>query len=272
MLSHADATCYTPPDSRCKLHGRTLAIGPQHLYLPHVTEDTDRPPLSATLRLREADVAALLLRPDDARWLYVLAHGAGAGMSHHFMEDIAVRLSAAGIATLRYEYPYMTAGSRRPDPAPKNEAVTRAVCEYAAAEYPDLRLCAGGKSMGGRMTSRAQAAAPMPRVERLIFLGFPLHPPGKPSTQRADHLSDVHIPMLFLQGTRDTLADLALMKDVCADLGDRAELHIEDGADHSFAVLKRSGRTNEEVLDALVRTTAEFLSRGDAEEHGKPRS
>ncbi|CAN5762807.1 alpha/beta hydrolase [soil metagenome] len=213
----------------------------------------------------DGEVAGLLERPDDAGWLYVLAHGAGAGMRHRFMEAIAERLAAADIATLRYEYPYMTAGSRRPDPAPKNEAVTREVCGYAAAEYPDLRLCAGGKSMGGRVTSRAQAAEPLPRVERLIFLGFPLHPPGKLSTQRAEHLSDVHIPMLFLQGTRDTLADLTLMKDVCADLGERAELHIEEGADHSFAVLKRSGRTNEEVLDSLVRKTAEFLSRGAAE-------
>lgn len=208
-----------------------------------------------------ADVAALLMRPDDARWLYVLAHGAGAGMRHHFMNAIAERLAAIGIATLRYEYPYMTAGSRRPDPAPKNEAVTRAVCEYAAAEYPKLRLCAGGKSMGGRMTSRAQADSAMPRVERLVFLGFPLHPAGKPSTQRADHLRDVAIPMLFLQGTRDALAELNLITGVCADLGDRAELHIEEGADHSFAVLKRSGRTNDEVLDSMTRRVATFLIR-----------
>lgn len=213
----------------------------------------------------DGEVAGLLERADGGSWLYVLAHGAGAGMRHHFMAAVAERFAAAGIATLRYEYPYMTAGSRRPDPAAKNEAVTRAVCEYAASEYEDLRLCAGGKSMGGRMTSRAQAGKPLPRVERLIFLGFPLHPPGKPSTQRAEHLTNVHIPMLFLQGTRDTLADLTLMKGVCTDLGDRAELHIEDGADHSFAVLKRSGRTDEEVLDSLVARAAAFLSRGAAE-------
>jgi uncharacterized protein len=198
------------------------------------------------------DVVAVLHRPRAATWLYVLAHGAGAGMRHRFMEDIAARLHARDVATLRYEYPYMTAGAKRPDPAAKNEAVTRALCEYAAREFPELRLCAGGKSMGGRMTSQAQAAAPLPRVEALVFLGFPLHAPGKPSTKRAAHLADVGIPMLFLQGTRDTLADLQLMTEVTDGLGPRAHLHVVDGADHGFAVLKRSGRTNEQAFDELA--------------------
>jgi uncharacterized protein len=205
------------------------------------------------------DVVAILQQPDDAEWLYVLAHGAGAGMRHRFMESVARRLFERGIATLRYEYPYITAGSKRPDPAPKNEAVTRAVCEYAAAEYSGLRLFAGGKSMGGRMTSQAQAAAPLPRVEKLVFLGFPLHAPGRPGLKRAEHLQDVHVPMLFLQGTRDTLADLELIRTVADDLGDVATLHIVDGADHGFAVLKRSGRTDAEALDELADAIADWL-------------
>jgi uncharacterized protein len=206
-------------------------------------------------------VDALLLHPDGARWLYVLAHGAGAGMRHRFMEDIAQRFASRGVATLRYEYPYVTAGRRRPDPAPKNEAVTRAVCEYAAREFAGLRLCAGGKSMGGRMTSQAQATAPLPRVEALVFLGFPLHRPGAASTDRAAHLAGVGLPMLFLQGTRDTLADLDLMRGVCDGLGPRATLHVVDGADHGFHVLKRSGRTDDDVLSELADTVTAWLPR-----------
>lgn len=204
-------------------------------------------------------VSALLERPHGAEWLYVLAHGAGAGMRHRYMEDVAARLADAGIATLRYEYPYITRGSRRPDPAAKNEAVTRAVVEYAAISVPDLRLCAGGKSMGGRMTSQAQAKNPLPRVEALVFLGFPLHPPMKPAITRAEHLDDVRIPMLFVQGTRDSLADLDLMRGVCDRLGPRATLHVEEAADHSFAVLRRSGRTDAEVMASSVAAVAAFL-------------
>jgi uncharacterized protein len=198
------------------------------------------------------EVEALLLVPDGAEWLYVPGHGAGAGMRHRFMADLATRLAERGVATLRYEYPYMTAGSKRPDPAPRLEAVTRGVVAFAAEQWPELRIAAGGKSMGGRMTSRAQAAAPLPRVEGLAFTGFPLHPAGAPGTDRADHLRDVHVPMLFLQGTRDTLADLDLMRSVCAGLGDRATLHVIEGADHGFAVLKRSGRTGDEVMGEIV--------------------
>ncbi|HEX6307181.1 MAG TPA: alpha/beta family hydrolase [Longimicrobiales bacterium] len=201
----------------------------------------------------------LLIMPDGAQWLYVFAHGAGAGMRHSFMEAAARALGERGIATLRYEFPYMAAGAGRPDPAPRLEAHTRRVVEHAAGAYPELRLVAGGKSMGGRMTSRAQAAAPMPRVEALIFFGFPLHPPKKPSAERADHLRDVRTPMLFLQGTRDDLADLTLLRSVAEPLGPLATLHVVDGADHSFAVLKRSGRTNNDVLAELGDTVSAWL-------------
>ncbi|HEX6133590.1 MAG TPA: alpha/beta family hydrolase [Longimicrobiales bacterium] len=203
---------------------------------------------------------SLLIMPEQARWLYVFAHGAGAGMRHSFMEAAALALAARDIATLRHEFPYMARGSRRPDPAPKLEAHTRRVVEFAAAAYPKLRIAAGGKSMGGRMTSRAQSAAPLPRVEALVFFGFPLHPPGKPSVDRADHLRAVRVPMLFLQGTRDDLADLDLLRSVTDPLGALATLHVVDGADHSFGVLKRSGRTNDEVLDELGDVVAGWLT------------
>jgi uncharacterized protein len=205
------------------------------------------------------DVAALLERPPAAEWLLVLAHGAGAGMRHRFMNDVAARLHDRAVATLRYEYPYVTAGRRRPDPAPVLESVTRQVVQHAADSYPDLRLAAGGKSMGGRMTSRAQAAEPLARVEALCFLGFPLHAAGRASTERADHLSAVRVPMLFLQGTRDALADVELMRGVTDGLAQLATLHIAEGADHGFAVLKRSGRTNDEVLDELADTLVLWL-------------
>jgi predicted alpha/beta-hydrolase family hydrolase len=209
----------------------------------------------------QGDVAALVHVPAGAQWLYVLAHGAGAGMRHRFMGAVAKRLAERSIATLRYEYRYMTAGSKRPEPAPRLEACTRAVADHAARELAGLRLLAGGKSMGGRITSQAQAAAPLARVERLVFLGFPLHGMGKqPNTARAAHLADVHIPMLILHGTRDTLADLTLMRGVCDGLGERAALHVVEGADHSFGVPKRSGRTNEQALDEIADAIAARLS------------
>jgi predicted alpha/beta-hydrolase family hydrolase len=207
------------------------------------------------------DIRALLSMPDDAQWLYVFAHGAGAGMKHTFMEAAATALNERGIATLRYEYAYMSAGSRRPDRAPVLETTTRDVVTFAAEAWPGLRIAAGGKSMGGRMTSRAQSAGPLPRVEALVFFGFPLHPPKKPSIERAEHLAGVGVPMLFLQGTRDDLADLELMRGVIRDLGPRATLHVVEAADHGFGVLKRSGRTNEEVLGELGAAAASFLAR-----------
>jgi uncharacterized protein len=203
-------------------------------------------------------VPGILLRPPDAWLLYVLAHGAGAGMRHRFMDAIAEALAGRGIATLRYQFPYMEAGPRRPDPPPVLQATVRAAVTAAARLAPDLPLVAGGKSLGGRMTSGAQAREPLAGVHGLVFLGFPLHPPKQPDVSRAEHLGGVHIPMLFLQGTRDDLADLALVIGVCHDLGSQATLRVVDGANHAFEVLKRSGRTNEEVREELVRTIEEW--------------
>jgi uncharacterized protein len=216
-----------------------------------------------TIETSQGDVQALLQRPAQAEWLYVLAHGAGAGMRHSFMQSTADRLERAGVATLRYEYPYVTAGSGRPSPSAKLEATTRDLVAHAARTFPDLRIVAGGKSMGGRMTSRAQAEAPLERTEGLIFIGFPLHNDKQPDTKRAEHLAAVDIPMLFLQGTRDTLADLDLITGVTAKLP-KATLHIVDGADHGFAVLKRSGRTNDQAHDELITTITAWLNAVDA--------
>jgi hypothetical protein len=203
-------------------------------------------------------VPGILLRPPDAWLLYVLAHGAGAGMRHRFMEAIAEALATRGIATLRYEFPYIAGGARRPDPPTVLQATVRAAVVEAARLVPDLPIVAGGKSLGGRMTSGAQAREPLAGVHALVFLGFPLHPPKQPGVSRAEHLAGVPIPMLFLQGTRDELADLELLTGVCRDLGPRATLHVVDGANHAFEVLKRSGRTNEEVREELVRTIEEW--------------
>jgi len=193
-------------------------------------------------------VSALLIRPQQARACYVFAHGAGAGMAHSSMETIAAGLGERGIATLRYQFAYMEKGSKRPDaPAVAHAAVRAAVAE-AGRCCPSLPLIAGGKSFGGRMTSQAQALSPLPGVGGLAFLGFPLHPAGEPSSERAKHLAGVKIPMLFLQGTRDALAELSLLEPVVKDLGSRGRLHLLDGADHSFHVLKSSGRNDREVL------------------------
>lgn len=197
------------------------------------------------------EVSGLLVRPDAARWLYVLGHGAGAGMRHPFMEAMAQILAAHGVATFRYQFPYMERDRRRPDPRATLLATVRAAILSAAGTVPGLPLVAGGKSMGGRMTSLALSESPMVEVAGLVFLGFPLHQPGKPSADRGGHLADVNVSMLFLQGTRDTLADLTLLEPVCRSLGARATLHIVEGADHSFHVLKRSGRRDDEVLEEL---------------------
>jgi predicted alpha/beta-hydrolase family hydrolase len=201
-------------------------------------------------------VSALLLRPASARLLYVFGHGAGAGMAHRFMADASARLAAHGIASLRYQFPYMEAGSRRPDARSTLLATVRAAVATAAEAAPDLALLAGGKSMGGRMTSLAAAEAPLPGVRGLVFFCFPLHPAGRPGTERAGHLGQVRLPMLFLQGDRDKLAELDLLRPVCTGLGERATLHVVPGADHGFHVLKRSGRTDDEVLDELAATVA----------------
>jgi uncharacterized protein len=202
------------------------------------------------------EVSTLLLRPARPRALYVLAHGAGAGMRHGYMESIAQRLAGRGVGTLRYQFPYTERGSRRIDPEPVLLATVRAAVAAGREAAGGLPLLAGGKSMGGRMTSRAAAAAPLEGVAGLVFLGFPLHPAGQPAVSRADHLAKVTIPMLFLQGTRDTLADLALLRPVVDRLGARATLHVVEHADHMFHVLKRSGRTDEQVLDELAGAVA----------------
>jgi predicted alpha/beta-hydrolase family hydrolase len=210
--------------------------------------------MTASAEVRVGDVTGLLLRPSNARLLYVLAHGAGAGMRHPFLESIAQRLAQRSIATLRYQFPYMEQRLRRPDPPAVAAATVRAAVIEAAGVAPGLPLVAGGKSFGGRMTSTAQAEDPLPGVRGLALLGFPLHPPGRPADKRAEHLAQVRIPMLFLQGDRDEFADLKLLKPVVKQLGERATLHLVEGGDHSFHVLKRSGRTDAEVMAELVET------------------
>jgi hypothetical protein len=203
------------------------------------------------------EVSGILVRPDDARLLYVLAHGAGAGMRHPFLEAIAMRLAERGIATLRYQFPYTEQGGRRPDPQPVLLATVRAAIDAAARAEPGLPRVVGGKSMGGRMTTLAAAESPL-AVRGIALLGFPLHPAGAAAIARGAHLDRVPHPMLFLQGTRDALATPALIRDVCERLGTRARLEMIDGADHSFHVLKRSGTTDAQVLDRLADTVRDW--------------
>jgi uncharacterized protein len=209
-------------------------------------------------------VSALLIRPTEARACFVFAHGAGAGMTHPFMETVAVGLSERGVASLRYQFPYMEKASRRPDPPAIAHAAVRAAVAEAGRCCAGLILIAGGKSFGGRMTSQAQAAAPLAGVRGLAFLGFPLHPAGEPSDDRAKHLSDVHIPMLFVQGTRDNLAEAGLLAPVVANLGPSAALHAIEGADHSFHVLARSGRNDREVIREMLDTLAAWIGTIEA--------
>jgi predicted alpha/beta-hydrolase family hydrolase len=218
-----------------------------------VTEATD-----LRLHINDAigDVSAFLLRPPQAWLLYVLAHGAGAGMRHPFLEGVSAALAARGIATFRYQFAYLEAGRSRPDIPAVLETTVRAAVARAGEIVPELPIIAGGKSLGGRMTSSAAAAEPLEGVRGLAFLGFPLHPPGQPGTRRADHLKRIDVPMLFLQGTRDAFARIDLITEVCQSLKPRATLHVVKEADHSFGVLKRSGRTAEEVLEELAGTIA----------------
>ena len=181
-------------------------------------------------------------------------------MRHPFLAALSVRLASFGVATFRYQFPYMQAGGHRPDPPDVLVATVRAAVKEAARVMPGLPLIAGGKSFGGRMTSTAAAAAPLPGVRGIAFIGFPLHPPKQPGTQRADHLAQVTVPMLFLQGTRDEFAELPLLEPVVRSLGARATLHLVDGADHSFAVLKRSGRSGPDVLDELANALSRWAT------------
>lgn len=216
--------------------------------------------LAITLGDGMGQVSGLLTRPENARALYVLAHGAGAGMRHPFLERMARGLGDHAIATLRYQFPFMERRARRPDPPTVAERTVRAAVTEAAGAAPGLPLVAGGKSFGGRMTSAAQANEALPGVRGLVFVGFPLHPPGRPGTARAEHLFRIEVPMLFLQGTRDEFAELELLRPVIKRLGERATLALVEGGDHSFRVPKRSGRTDAAVFDELVGTIAAWVS------------
>ena len=211
---------------------------------------------SLRIPLGQESVSALLIRPDDAKAVYVFAHGAGAGMTHKAMQSNAEGLAERGIATLRFQFPYMEKGSKRPDPPRIAHAAVRAAVAEAARVAPDLPLFAGGRSFGGRMTSQAQAEEALPGVLGLAFIGFPLHPAGKPGTERAEHLDRVQVPMLFVSGARDALAELNLLEPVVSGLGRRATLHLIADADHSLKVPAKSGRTaaeaEGEALDVIA--------------------
>jgi hypothetical protein len=208
----------------------------------------------------ETEVSGLLTSPASPVVAYVFGHGAGAGMAHHFMADAAAGLAAQGVATLRYNFPYMEKGSRRPDLPKVAQAAVRAAVAEAARRLPGVPLFAGGKSFGGRMSSQAQAAQALPGVKGLVFFGFPLHPAGEPSIERAKHLAMVELPMLFLQGTRDELADLDLIRSVTGRLGEKATLKTFEDADHSFHVRAKSGWNDAQVMAALVDTAAGWMA------------
>ena len=214
-----------------------------------------------TVNVGATRVSGLLLCPSEARACYVLAHGAGAGMTHPFLEAIAGALAERQIATLRFQFPYMELGAKRPDPPKLAQAAVRAAVAAAGKHLADLPLIAGGKSFGGRMTSQAQASGPLSGVRGLAFLGFPLHPAKQPSSSRADHLDQVHVPMLFLQGTRDALANIDLIKELMALLGSRATLHAINEADHSFRLPARAGRKASEVTYELADKIADWTGR-----------
>jgi uncharacterized protein len=213
-----------------------------------------------TIRVDAAHVVSgLMQRPERAFACYVFAHGAGAGMTHRFMAAVADGLAERGIATLRFQFPYMESGSKRPDRPALAHATIRAAVAVAARLAPGLPLWAGGKSFGARMTSQAQAEAPLPAVRGLVFLGFPLHPANKPSDERATHLADVQVPMLFVQGTRDALADMRLLVPMVDALAPRATLTLLEHAGHSFHVPVRSGTTDGQVLDAALDTMVAWI-------------
>ena len=218
-------------------------------------------PRNVSIPLGDEKLFGLLLRPAGARALYLFAHGAGTNMTHPSMASNADRLAQRGVATLRYNFLYTEKGGKRPDPPKLAHAAVRAAAAKAVELAPDLPLFAGGRSFGGRMTSQAQADDPLPGVRGLAFLGFPLHPAGKPGTERADHLANVRVPMLFVSGTKDALAELDLLKPVVAKLGDRAMLHLVDQADHSFKVAAKSGRTNAEAEADALDAMAEWMLR-----------
>lgn len=206
-------------------------------------------------------VSALLVKPEQAKALLVIAHGAGAGMRHRFMEDVAAKLAELGVATLRYQFPYMEKRIKRPDSESTLTDTVRAAIATAKKLAGDLPLFAGGKSMGGRMTSLAAAKQPLDGVRGLIYFGFPLHAAGNPGAERGNHLSEIDLPMLFLQGSRDALADLKLLKPLCRKLGKQSELSVIDGGDHSFHMLKSAKRSDDEALSAVVEKAAKWITK-----------
>jgi len=207
------------------------------------------------------EVSALLWQPAKAHSMLALAHGAGAGMRHAFLEQLADELAKAGVATLRYQFPYMEQRRKAPDKPTVLTAAVQSAARRAAQAMPKLPLFAGGKSMGGRMTSQAAAAGLLTEVRGIVFYGFPLHPPKQPDTKRADHLAQLTAPMLFLQGTRDPLAPAESIRSVCKKLGPRATLIIFEGADHSFHVPRSSGKTDSEIIRELAQSTAEWMRK-----------
>lgn len=217
-------------------------------------------PLTLSLPNGET-ISGLWQSPPEPRAVLSLAHGAGAGMLHRHMAATADGLEERGIATLRYQFPYMEKGGKRPDPPPVAHAAVRAAAAEAAKRAGKRPLFAGGRSFGARMTSQAQAKDPLAHVRGLVFFAFPLHPSGKPGVDRADHLNDVAVPMLFLQGTADTLAEMELLKPVVAGLGDRATLVLAEDADHSFHVPARTGRKDPEVFAGLLDDAAAWMTR-----------
>jgi len=232
--------------ARCnagKAQGGSMTVAPQRL----------------TFECSVGRLSALWLSPPGARACLVLAHGAGAGMEHVFMNDLAQALADAGVATLRFNFPSMERGSRRPDPPAVAHEAVRAAVQLAQSLAPGLTLAAGGKSFGGRMTSQAFARGLIPQAGALVFVGFPLHPPKKPGVERAQHLRDVHAPMLFVQGTRDALAQAPLIEGVCAELGERARLCFIEGADHGFAASKSAQRDGGPIVARIALLVAGFL-------------
>ncbi len=219
------------------------------------------PPHRLTIRVSETrTVSGLLLVPDRPKACLVLAHGAGAGMSHPFMTATGTGLFGRGIATLRYQFPYMEQGSRRTDAPALAHATVRAAVNEANGRFPDLALFAGGKSFGGRMTSQAQAEAALPNVRGVVFLGFPLHPANKPSAARAEHLFNVRVPMFFVQGDRDALADAVLIRQIVEELGAHATLAVFPDADHSFHVRAKSGRSDDQVRAGILDAVADWIA------------
>lgn len=216
--------------------------------------------MSVVIPVGREHVSGLLLRPANAKALYLFAHGAGAGMTHKAMDSNAEGLATRGIATLRYQFLYMERGGKRPDPPRLAHAVVRAAAAEAARLAPDLPLFGGGRSFGGRMTSQAQAEAPLPGVRGLVFLGFPLHPAGKPSVERAQHLALLTVPMLFVSGARDALAELSLLEPVASGLGERASLRVIEHADHSFKVPARNGVTSADAEAQALDTVSDWIS------------